>query len=233
LGVPVKQVGRRVAVWDLPVRLFHWLLVLLVIGAVVTVKLGRMDQHLYFGVAILALVAFRLVWGFVGGGYARFAAFLYGPVAAIHYLRDWLRPANHPDRRHYLGHNPVGGWMVFVLLALLGGQAVLGLFANDDILFDGPLRKYVSDATSAKMTYWHHLGENILYACVGLHVAAVVGYLVLRKENLVGPMVTGVKLVDPARRPVDEAPASRPRLVLALAIVAIAAGAAIALVKLA
>lgn len=206
---------------------------LLVIGAVVTAKRGWMDQHLFFGVAILTLVAFRLVWGFLGGGYARFAAFLYGPGAAIGYLRDWTRPANHPERRHYLGHNPVGGWMVFALLALLGGQAVLGLFANDDILFDGPLRKYVSDATSARMTYWHHLGENVLYVCVGLHVAAVIGYLVLRKENLVGPMLTGVKQVDPAHPPVDEAPASRPRLVVALVVFAIAAGAAIALVKLA
>lgn len=231
--MPVKQVGRRVAVWDLPVRLFHWVLVLLVIGAVVTAKLGYMDQHLFFGVAILALVGFRLVWGFVGGGYARFAAFLYGPAAAIHYLRDWLRPANHPERRHYLGHNPVGGWMVLALLALLGGQAVLGLFANDDILFDGPLRKYVSDAASARMTHWHHLGEKLLYACVGLHVAAVIGYLALRKENLIGPMLSGVKLLDPAHPPVDETPASRPRLVLACAILAIAAGAAIALVKLA
>jgi len=225
--------GRRVAVWDLPVRLFHWAIVVLVVVSVVTAKLGRMDLHLWSGGAILALVAFRLVWGFVGGGYARFARFLYGPPAGLAYLRDWLRRPDHPARRHYLGHNPIGGWMVLLLLALLAAQATSGLFATDDILFDGPLRKYVSEATSAKLTTWHRYGEKALYICVGLHVAAVLGYLLLRRENLIKPMLTGDKLVPPGHVPADEASAGRPRLVLALVILAVTFGAVTALLKLA
>lgn len=232
---------RRVEVWDLPVRVFHWAIVVLVVGAFVTAKLGKMDLHLWCGASILALVLFRLAWGFLGNRHARFIGFAYGPLAGLRYLRDWLRPARDPARRHYLGHNPVGGWMVFVLLALLLWQATIGLFANDDILFDGPLRKYVSDATSATLTSWHKRGEWVFYVLIGLHVLAVLGYLVLHHENLIRPMVTGRKTVEPGIRPADatsggledEATAGRSSLVLALLVLAIALGAVIALVKLA
>ena len=228
---------RRIEVWDLPVRLFHWLIVILVVCSFVTAKLGNMDLHLWSGAGILALVLFRLIWGFVGNRYARFASFAYGPVAGLRYLRDWLRRPTDRNRRHYLGHNPVGGWMVFALLALLAWQATIGLFANDDILFDGPLRKYVSDETSAQLTSWHHRGEWVFYVLIALHVLAVLGYAVLRRENLVGPMFTGRKAIEPEVRPVDEptdeAGAGRPSLVLALVIFAITFGAVIAVVKLA
>ncbi|MDX2225070.1 MAG: cytochrome b/b6 domain-containing protein [Rhodospirillaceae bacterium] len=224
---------RRVEVWDLPVRVFHWAIVILVVVSFISAKLGKMELHLWSGAGVLALVLFRLVWGFIGNPYARFASFAYGPVAAIGYLRDWLRRPHDPQRRHYLGHNPVGGWMVFVLLALLLWQATIGLFANDDILFDGPLRKHVSDATTATLTSWHKRGEWIFYGLVGMHVAAVLGYLVLRRENLVGPMFTGRKAIEPEVRPVDEAPAKRPSLVLALIVLAITWGGVIAVIKLA
>ena len=226
---------RRVQVWDLPTRLFHWLIVLLVITSVVTAKLGGpwLRWHLASGATILTLVAFRLVWGFVGGGYARFRRFAYGPLAGLRYLRDWLRPPGHPERRHYLGHNPVGGWMVFLLLALLAAQAASGLFATDDILFDGPLRKYVSESTSAKLTTWHHRAQWVFFALVGLHVLAVIGYMVLRKENLIRPMFTGWKSLGEGARAVDEQPRHHSRLGLAAAILAVTALAVTALVKLA
>jgi cytochrome b len=227
----VKQ--RRVEVWDLPVRVFHWAVVVLVVISFITAKLGRMDLHLWSGATILALVLFRIVWGFVGGGYASFRRFLYGPVAGVVYLRDWLRAPGHPERRHYLGHNPVGGWMVFVLLFVLLAQAASGLFATDDILFDGPLRKYVSEATSAKLTTWHHRGQWVFFALVGLHVLAVIAYIVLRRENLVGPMFSGWKSLGEGAKAVDEQPPRRARLGVAAAILVAIAAAVTALVKFA
>jgi cytochrome b len=236
----VKQ-SRRIEVWDLPVRFFHWAIVVLVVVSFVTAKLddklwpsflpGQMQCHLLSGATILALVLFRIVWGVVGGGHASFRRFLYGPVAGFVYVRDWLRRPDHPERRHYLGHNPVGGWMVFVLLALLLAQATAGLFATDDILFDGPLRKYVSEETSKTITAWHHRAQWAFYLLVGLHVLAVIAYMVLRRENLVGPMFTGRKSLTDGARAVDEGAGRRASLMLAIVILAVTAAAVTALVK--
>lgn len=178
----------RILVWDLPLRLFHWLLVLLVVTSFVSAKIGgnAMQLHMLSGYTVLALLLFRILWGFLGGTHARFASFVRGPASVIAYLRG------HGAERH-LGHNPAGAWSVIFMLAALLLQAATGLFANDDISTEGPLAKLVSKALSDRITGVHHLNVKLLLALIGLHLSAIVFYLVHKHENLVKPMITGFK----------------------------------------
>ncbi len=183
-----------VRVWDLPLRLFHWLLAALFTAAVVTVKLGGDDWmvwHERCGRAILVLLVFRLVWGFAGSRASRFAAFVRGPRAVIATLRELPQRAG----KHYPGHNPLGGWSVLAMLSALAVQGVTGLFANDDATFEGPLAARVAKETSDALTRIHTTGEWILYGLVGLHLAAIAWYWLRKGDNLVGPMVTGDKVL--------------------------------------
>lgn len=178
------------AVWDWPVRLFHWALVALLGAAWATAEAGidYMHWHMRCGYALLTLLLFRVLWGVVGSASARFAGFVRGPRAVWAYARAWFgrRP------QHYLGHNPLGGWMVLLLLLLVAVQAGTGLFANDDIVNEGPLARLVSAATSGLLTAIHKFNFKLLLTAVGLHVAAVLLYL-LRGENLLKAMFTGRK----------------------------------------
>jgi cytochrome b len=187
----VSSDTRSLAAWDAPVRIFHWTLALLMVFSVATGLTGgnAMVWHMRSGYAILTLVVFRVLWGFVGSTTARFSDFLYGPGRALAFVRDVLgrRPA------HYLGHNPVGGWMVLLLLILILAQAGTGLFANDDISTEGPLYRYVSKDFSDQLTGLHKLNVKILYGLVALHIAAVLYHLLWRGENLVRAMFTGFK----------------------------------------
>ena len=180
-----------VATWDAPVRIFHWTLALLMVFSVTTGLAGgnAMVWHMRSGYAILTLVLFRVLWGFVGSTTARFSDFLYGPGRALAFVRDILgrRPA------HFPGHNPVGGWMVLLLLILVLAQAGTGLFANDDISTEGPLYRYISKEFSDQLTGLHKLNVKILYGLVALHIAAVFYHLLWRGENLVRAMFTGYK----------------------------------------
>ena len=180
-----------VRVWDWPVRVFHWTLLVLVVVSVTTAKVGGlwMDWHMRSGYAVLALVAFRIAWGFAGTRWARWSSFVRGPAAVMRYARTLLS-APHETA---VGHNPIGGYMVVALVTLLLVQAVSGLFANDDILTEGPLVKLVTKATSDRLTSIHNLGEKLLYALVALHVVAVLVHRVRFKEDLVMAMITGVK----------------------------------------
>ena len=171
-------------VWDLPTRLFHWSLVLLVVAAFITAKIGgnAMIWHGRLGLAIIGLFVFRIVWGFVGSTYARFSQFVRGPGAIAAYLRGQWRG---------LGHNPLGALSVLALLCALGLQATTGLFANDDIAFEGYLYTLVGSETSGKITGIHHLLENVLMLLVFLHVSSIVFYARVKKQKLVPPMITG------------------------------------------
>jgi cytochrome b len=186
-----EQPPLPVRVWDLPVRVFHWLLVALITTSVTTGLVGGnlMVWHMRSGYTILTLVAFRMAWGAFGSTTARFTDFLYGPRRVIAFAKDlyWRRPA------HYLGHNPLGGWMVLVLLLALLFQAGSGLFANDDISTEGPLYRFVSKDLSDTLTRLHKLNIKFLYGLVALHVAAVIYHWLARGENLVRAMFTGVK----------------------------------------
>jgi len=183
--------ARSVRVWDLPTRLFHWLLVILVITSYVTGNIGgnAMQYHEWSGFAILALLMFRLVWGFVGSRESRFATFVYGPSAVISYARILLRRSSV----HYLGHNPLGGWSIIALLFTLLVQAATGLFANDDIVTEGPLFDWVGKAASDWLTKVHKLNQQVIIGLVCIHVAAVLFYFFYKRQNLVLPMITGVK----------------------------------------
>lgn len=182
---------RRVRVWDLPTRLFHWLLVVLVVTSFVTGKIGgnALTYHMWSGYAILALLLFRSAWGFIGAPESRFAAFVRGPGTVLRYARSLL---SGQTQRH-LGHNPLGGWSVVLMLLSLAVQAGTGLFANDDIATEGPLAAKVSGATSAFLTTIHHWNVNLLIVLVIVHLGAVIFYAFVKREDLVRPMVTGHK----------------------------------------
>lgn len=218
----------RILVWDLPLRLFHWLLVLLVVVSVVSAKIGgnAMQIHLLSGYAILALVLFRILWGFLGGAHARFASFVRGPAAVIAYLRALPR---HQAGQH-LGHNPAGAWSVIIMLIVLLAQAGTGLFANDDIATEGPLAKLVSKALSDRITGAHHLNVKLLYALIALHLSAVAYYLLYKRENLIKPMLTGFK--HSATGP-GESVQQQGKTWLAAALLAACAGCVYVLIKLA
>ena len=187
----------EVAVWDIGVRVFHWSLVMLMIAAVVTVKIGgnAMVYHSYCGYAILALLLFRILWGFVGGTYARFANFITGPGKVIAYMKTMFGRGHDTGTNHEsaIGHNPMGALSVVAMLAALLFQATSGLFVNDDILFEGPLSSWIGKELSDKITGWHKLNVKIIIALVLLHLGAIFFYLFYKKENLIKPMLTGIK----------------------------------------
>lgn len=183
-----------VRVWDLPTRTFHWLLAICVIASIVTARIGggAMTWHFRIGYLVLTLIAFRLLWGFVGGRWSRFRAFVYAPTAGWRYLRGQSLPHEHHD----VGHSPLGAGSVFALLGLIGLQVGTGLLADDEIASSGPLVKFVSSATSAAASNWHkNYGQWIIIGLIVLHVAAIAWYWLRQRRNLVGPMLHGDKLL--------------------------------------
>ncbi|MEQ8707386.1 MAG: cytochrome b/b6 domain-containing protein [Rhodospirillales bacterium] len=178
-------------VWDFPTRLFHWLLAALVAfswySAEFSTSLDAREWHAYSGYAIFGLVIFRLIWGVFGGRYARFQNFLRGPRA----IADYLRGQNRETLSR--GHNPLGALSVVGLLLVLLVQTITGLMSNDDILFEGPLFHLVDKETSDLMTTIHHYSWSVLQVLIVIHLLAVLAYLVLRRDNLITPMITGRK----------------------------------------
>lgn len=180
-----------VRVWDLPTRLFHWVLVILTATSFATGKAGGnwMLYHEWCGEAILALLVFRIVWGFIGSTPSRFFTFLAGPSAVLQYASTLFR--REPD--HSVSHNPLGGWSVAAMILMLFVQAGTGLFANDDIATEGPLYAWVGKALSNRLTSIHLLNQEVIIILVAIHTAAVLFHLVYKGENLITPMITGVK----------------------------------------
>lgn len=182
-----------VHVWDLPLRIFHWSLVLAILAAYLTGEFGGgewADWHGRIGSFVLALLVFRLIWGFIGTRHARFGNFLPTPARVAAYLNGRWRG---------VGHNPLGALSVIALLAIVGAQVATGLFANDDIAFAGPLAHLIDKGTSEQVTSWHEQIFYVLAGLIGLHIGAIVFYLVFRRTNLVAPMVTGKKPVAEAQ----------------------------------
>jgi cytochrome b len=178
-------------VWDLPVRVCHWLLVAAFITSYVTNRLGvsYFKYHVWSGYTVIVLVMFRIVWGLVGTRHARFRNFVCGPVRTVRYAVGWLRGDTH----HHAGHNPLGAWMVIALLTALLAQAASGLFGNDEIFNVGPLYGFVTNETSLALTSLH---RNLFYWLLGaavVHVLAVIAHRVFKKESLVAAMFTGKK----------------------------------------
>lgn len=181
-------------VWDLPLRLFHWTLVILVAVSLYTGITGgfkEMDYHMLSGYAILALILFRIVWGFVGSHHARFHNF-FRPGQLVTYSRQVL---DRPGIKT-IGHNPLGALSIFALILSLGVQAGTGLFANDDIFLEGPLVHLVGDEWSDQLTTIHHFNAKVLYGLIGLHLTAILLYELYKGQRLLLPMITGRKEIE-------------------------------------
>jgi cytochrome b len=209
--------GTERLVWDLPVRATHWLIVLAVAGCWATHYAGLewFAWHRRFGYTVLVLVAFRLLWGFVGTRHARFASFLRGPRVVLDYLRGRGSAVS-------VGHNPLGALGVLALLAALLVQAGTGLFANDEIVNAGPFYGWIGAALSNRITTLHRLNSDVLLVLIGLHLAAVAWYVTVRRQPLLSAMFTGGK---PAAQVPPEQAIAGSRTALAVAIVAALAGA--------
>lgn len=174
----------RIRLWDLPTRLFHWLLAAAVLAAFITEKTGDMDAHALVGLGVIGLLVFRIVWGFTGSTYARFTQFVRGPQA----IRDYLQ-----GRWQGEGHNPLGALSVLAFLLVLLVQAGTGVFANDDSTFFGPLYALVSRETSDLLARIHRLQEPVIIALVLLHISAIVFYARVKRKKLLKPMLTGIQ----------------------------------------
>jgi cytochrome b len=180
-------------IWDLPTRLFHWTLVLLIALQYATGEFNVLDMrwHFWFGYATLALVLFRVLWGFFGSQTSRFSNFVKGPSASLAYVRSLI----YASDKNSVGHNPIGAWSVLALLTCLLIQAISGLFASDEVGSDGPFVEQVSSVTVKFMTRTHNWAQNGLLVLIALHVAAVLLYLLLRRDNLIVPMISGRKQI--------------------------------------
>jgi len=177
-------------VWDLPLRVTHWALALAVAGCFATHYAGIewFAWHRRLGYVVLVLVAFRVVWGFVGTRHARFASFVRGPRAILLYLRGGMRET--------AGHNPLAALSVLAMLLLLAAQALTGLYANDEIMSMGPFYGWIDPALSNRITTWHRLNSDGLLVLVILHVAAVAWYVLVRRQALLRAMLGGRKPAD-------------------------------------
>ncbi|GAB6851658.1 cytochrome b/b6 domain-containing protein [Paraburkholderia kururiensis] len=207
--------SRTVLIWDWPVRLFHWLTAALVAAAYVTVRLNWIDWHVRIGEALLVLVVFRLLWGLLGSQTARFTSFVAAPAAALRHLRAVAR--REPDMQ--AGHNPAGGWMVLLLLALLAAETLTGLYVYNDVADEGPLSEVVPAVVSNTITALHSILWDALAVAVALHVCAVALYAFVCGQNLVRPMLDGHKSLPAHVREPRRAP-----LWLAIVLLAVAAG---------
>ena len=183
---------KKILIWDLPTRLFHWLLVVSLFAAWYTSEQeGEMvEQHMLIGYFILGLVLFRIIWGFVGTKHARFASFFPTPSVVKQYISEVSTTKNTT------GHNPLGAIMVFIMLLLILFQATTGLFINDDIFSEGPYYGVLNEYWQQVASFIHHNSFNLLIAAIALHIAAILYYRLSKNINLVLPMITGKKPAD-------------------------------------
>jgi cytochrome b len=191
----------KIRIWDLPTRLFHWGFSLAVIGAIVTDLLDEIVWHSYCGYTALVLVVFRIIWGFIGPRHARFSSFV--PSASA--LKDFIKGKAFTS----FGHNPLGALSVIAILLIVLVQASSGLFADDEISFQGPLTKYVAENVVKLMNQIHATNHLLVYGIVALHLLAIFYYQWKKKNNLIGPMIYGDKEIDQKNQPVDQTMASK------------------------
>jgi len=187
--IRASMANHEVVVWDGPTRLFHWAAAALVVAAYVTLRLNWMSWHARAGDALLALLIFRILWGFFGSETARFSRFLASPRAAMRYLAQVFR--REPDFQ--AGHNPAGGWMVLVLLAVLLGETLTGRYVANDIAEDGPFSALAPAPVANAISALHAIFWDAILAAVALHLLAIFVYAVAKGHNLLLPMITGRK----------------------------------------
>ena len=208
-------------IWDLPIRLFHWSLVLALIflyftaefSEWMTERFAEMDiyidvivWHSRAGYFVLTLLLFRILWGFFGSKHARFASMPYSPKIMMPYIKS-LRVGS---KLKFTGHNPLGSYSVFVMLTLLLLQTFSGLFADDEIAFTGPLAQYASDGLIRAMTNWHHINFDLLKIFIGIHLLAILAYQLVLQEPLIRRMTRGeVAVCEPSSSQMSEPSPSR------------------------
>ena len=217
----------KIRVWDLPTRIFHWLLAAAVIGSLISANVGgaAMEWHFCLGYAVLSLLLFRLVWGVVGGHWSRFSTFLYSPATLWRHISGRARP------EHAVGHSPTGALSVFGMLVFLLLQVAAGLFSDDDISAYGPLGKFVSNGVVESATFYHtNVGKFVVLALIVAHLMAIAYYVFKKKNNLIRPMLSGDKATDILVPPSRDDANSR---WLALALFVICASLVAAMVNLA
>lgn len=182
-----------IRIWDLPIRLFHWILVACIVSSIISVNIGgnAMQWHADFGYCILTLLIFRIVWGLIGSTHARFINFIPTPARLLEFIQG--------KSKLTLGHNPLGALSVMGLLMALLVQACTGLFADDEIVFQGPLAKHVSESTVGLLSQVHHANQFVIYALIALHLSAIFFYQKIKGENLIKPMLLGDKEIDPSK----------------------------------
>lgn len=218
--------SNKTFIWDLPIRLFHWLLVILIAYSWYTMEIEEdLDKHFISGYCVLALILFRLVWGFVGTRHARFRTLFFSPGEIISYTKSLFSVPT----KEYAGHNPLGSLSVMALLFFLAVQAGTGLFSNDEDYYFGPLSDYVSTKTSDLLTEIHHLNFNILLGFIVLHILAILYYQLIKKEKLLAAMFHGKKALQSE----NENSISHSKLWTALIVILLSAGAVYALVSFA
>jgi cytochrome b len=203
----MSNASRLVLVWDAPVRLFHWLVALLIAAAYATWRFNWMVWHGWVGDALLALLLFRLLWGLFGSDTARFSRFLTSPWTAVQHLTYLL--TREPDRQ--VGHNPAGGWMVLLLLLLLLAETLTGLYVANDIADVGPFTEITPAPIANAISASHAIIWDVLLAAIALHVLAIAVYAAAKRQNLLFPMITGTKILPesvPAPRIVGPARAA-------------------------
>ena len=206
-----------IRVWDAPTRLFHWAIVILLGLSWLTESRGWMELHFLSGYSVIALLLFRVSWGFVGSETARFSHFIRGPIAALRHLAHLHR--REPDTA--IGHNAAGGWMVLAMLAMLAVEVATGLCANDDGDTEGPLFKYVGKDRSDWLSHIHAVNFKVIQVAVLLHIVAILIYLGLKRHDLVRPMITGRKHLPEALQPPRLASPLRAVVLFAVAAVAV------------
>ncbi len=206
-------------IWDIPVRLFHWTLVGVVAFSIYTGLNGgfnEMDWHMTSGYCVLGLITFRIMWGFAGSTYSRFSSFIK-PTRVVPYATSLFAGDHQP----HAGHNPLGALSVIAILLALLVQAGTGLFSNDDIMLEGPLFHLVSKDLSDQLTTIHHYNTWVIYGLIGLHVAAILFYEIVKRERLILAMITGRKRIEG----VEVTPNPLKEIIVALILGAIAGGA--------
>ncbi len=179
---------KSIRIWDLPTRIFHWLFAFTIIGSIVTIQLGEQQLHAYCGYTALILIFFRIIWGLIGPFHIRF----------VNFIPTWSKLRAYFQGKSFggLGHNPLGALSVIALIFIPLIQGLTGLFIDDDIAFTGPLSKFISNDLVSTLSSIHRINSNLIYGVIGLHVVAVLYYLIFKRKNLIKPMINGDRLLS-------------------------------------
>lgn len=201
-------------IWDLPLRIFHWLIAILILGSWYSVEITYdMTNHMRIGYALLALVLFRMTWGVIGTNYSQFKNCIFSPKETFQYMKSFF----HKESPKYAGHNPMGAIAIFTMLMLLITQVTTGLFASDEFYVFAPFSLWVSEETSFKLTGIHRQSFDVLLGVIALHIVVVFYYLIFKKQNLIKAMLTGRKIL----LPIDKEGIPNNRIALSITLIII------------